>query len=256
MADFIEVLSGFTLTKALADDGWTGTRVFKQCDSPSATQLAQIIAEAALPDTGDAWPAAFDFGLTIPANLVVRDIDYDLEGGDFTLNNMRTYKYSTQDQSKDNQPDNNTDSEGINITGFFRQVPFSKAANANKLVNAAGEPLMKITVLEVRAIYTKVEVGYSTFALAVASGSPTGKVLTTNNNWLSLGTNVSQYEVEGNAKWRASRSYSYKKIVSPDAHITDDTWQADWFPKAAKFDVATTNLYPEAAFVDTMPTIL
>jgi len=258
VADFIEVIEGFNLTEALNNDSWTGTIVYKQVDDPSASMAGDLVAEAALPDVGDPWPAARDFGLAIPANLICRDISYDLEGGDFTLNNMRTFNFSTRDESSENQPDNNIDQESINISSFLRTITLSKAANAEKIKDAAGNVLELLTVREVQANYTFTEVGFATLQAAASSGSETGKVLTPNKNWLSLGTSVSQYEQENVKMFRASRSYSYKKLVSPQGRIDDDTWQADWFVKAAKFKTADgVNLYEEAAtFVDTMPTIV
>ena len=256
MANFIEITAEFELNESLNDDSWTGNRVFMQADSPSATMLPNVVAEASLPQKGEVWPASLNFGLTIPANLIVRNIRRTLDGGDLTQNVRISIEYSTRDESSQNQPSNDVNSESITISSFHRTISLSKAKNAEKIKDANGNVLDLLTVREVRATYTKTQVGYATLVLAAASGSETGKVLTSNKNWLSLGTNVAQYDEDNVVMFRAARSYSYKKIVSPDGRIDDHTWQADWFVKPAKFKLATANLYEEVAtFVDAMPPI-
>ena len=261
MPDYVEVTSGFNLERALSDDSWTGTRIFKQADNPSTSMAGNVIAEGSLPVPGDLWPASRDFGLTIPANFVCRKVTYELEGGDFTKNRLIICSYSTADENTDNQPDNSADSESLTISSTLRRLPIAKSANGELPVDAAGNVLREITAREVNAQYTYNAVGFTTLQLAAASGSASGKVLNTGDdvtNWLSLGTAVTQYREENTTLFRASRSYAYKLITAPKMNgIDEDGWQAMWDEKQLKCVKANNmDLYEEvAAFVDTMPTI-
>lgn len=258
MADFIEVTEGFTFDAALSSDSYTGTRVFMQVDDPSSTMAPNLIPEINLPVLGELWPASRAFGFAYPTNFVVRSINVVPEGGDITKNLRVTVQYASTEENADNQPDNSGPTESLQITGNFERFSFLKTKDAERPKDVDENPLDNATLLVVTANYTYTAVGFLSLQAAANSGSETGKVLATNKNWLAMGTSATQYEEEDTVKFRAVRTYAYKKYATERKVGAADTWQAVWSPIDGKLKLPKVGdeLYEEAAtFVDTMPTI-
>lgn len=254
MADFIELIGPWSFNRGLTNDDWTGHREFIQADDPSATMSPNVILESAIPDVGDAFPT--QPGPTAPTSFTAKNVIVTYDGGDFTKNKRYAIDYSSTDTSNENAPSDEDQVESLTISSFTRVLPLVSTIVTQQFKDANGNPLKEMVSLEITAQYTITVPDFATLALAAASGSPLGKVDAANPNWLMMGTTVTQYrDRNGVDKFKAVRSYSYKKIVGPVGRVFDDSWQAQWFEKWAQWNTATVLPYLTGANVDTMPVI-
>lgn len=254
MADFIELIGPWSFNRGLTDDDWTGHREFMQADDPSATMTPNVILESAIPDVGDAFPV--QPGPTAPTSFTAKNVIVTYDGGDFTKNKRYAIDYASTDTSNENAPSDEDQVESLTISSFTRVLPLVSTVLTRRIKDANGKALKEMISLEITAQYTITIPDFATLDLASASGSPLGRVDVANANWLMMGTNVTQYrDRNGVDKFKASRSYSFKRIEGPAGRILDDSWQAQWFEDFATWGAATVLPYTTGVNVDVMPTI-
>jgi len=261
MADFIDIIKEFELNPGLTSDDWQGTIVYRQADNPSPSASGNVIPEASLPSLGDAFPAArIPSGIgAAPVTFICRKISISYEGGDETKNRMYRFEYGTKDSSNENSPSDEDTQYSLTTGSEFIVKSTAKATNAQKIKCSTTENVInEITFWILTANYSVTVPGYTTLQAALDASNPmsNGTVSSASENWLFLGTNINQYrDDEGNTRFRATRTYSYKEFQGPGGRIDSTGWQAVWCEKLAKWVEGDPLTYGTSAFVDTMPTI-
>jgi hypothetical protein len=256
MPDFIDILPEFRFNPSLTSDNWTGTLVYRQADNPSASMTPNVIDESLLPSPGDTFPA--QAGWVFPPNFIARDFNIVYEGGDMSKNKKYTINYATKDTTRENSPSDEDVTESLSISSQAQELDLRNAPNAVKVAfKLDNDPIPVLTVRHIVASYTINQPGYGTLALAAASGPSPGVVDIANRNWLMLGTSVQQYRDDSGATaYRASRSYSYRKIRGPKDKVNgNDNWQCNFSETKGQWFLTDPLNYEEAANPDTMPVI-